>query len=412
MSLPTMILQNNNDKSNWRRQDFADKNKILCAKYCRLSALDFLTVLFHKQQNIELPCILSSEKKHIVAYGLDQLIQIASFRSDIYTAPATFFNNYRKTVLLKTMHAICLDLDDITASSLPFVLHKIELLSVKPTLILNSGGGLHLYWVFIEPIECFNSRKPLLKDMIRKLYDKMQGCCKYQKLGLIQSFRVCGSLTKLGDITVGYRVGALCRLEELHTMLYGKKSTLKKKSNANLPSNVEFFPNASEKFYSHCFNRMSEVMVGNRELALFALAVVGFKCRINKEQVIQDLEIVANFYRGRDQSLTRSEWFNVNETKKAIKGYSNKYTQVTSIQLEEWFGWQFPRKTKRNGRKQAEHLERCRVIKNALIVHEKKSIVERYLKEHPNASIREIASATGLSVNTVGKYLRQHRECN
>lgn len=408
--LSTLILPNSTANSNWRRQDFAEKNKILNAKYHRLSPLDFLTILFHDQQDIELPCILSSEKKHIVAHGLDELIQIASFRNDIYTAPATFFNNFRKTALLKNMHAICLDLDNITAASLSFVLRKVEVLAVKPTLILNSGGGLHLYWVFKEPLECFNKRKPLLKDLIKRLYDKMQGCCKFQKLGVIQAFRVCGSLTKLGDVTVGYQLSGLCTLEELHTMLYSK-TTIKKKKDVNSPLNVELFPNASEKFYHYCFNRMSEVMPGNRELALFALAVVGFKCRRIKEQVIQDLEIVANFYHGRDQSLARSEWFNVNETKKAVKGYSNKYIRVSSIQLEEWFGWQFPRKNKRNGRKQAEHLERCRIIRNALIVHEKKSIVEKYIKEYPNSSIREIASATGLSVNTVGKYLKQLRQC-
>lgn len=410
MLLSTLILPDNTTKSNWRRQDFAEKNKILNSKYCRLSPLDFLTILFHDQQDIELPCILSSEKKHVVTYGLDQLIQIASFRNDIYTAPATFFNNYRKTALLKTMHAICLDLDDITASSLPFVLHKVEMLAVKPTLILNSGGGLHLYWVFNEPLECFNNRKPLLKDIVKKLYDKMQGCCKFQKLGIIQSFRVCGSLTKLGDITVGYQVSKLCKLEDLQSMLYGK-SIAGKKINItnNPPANVEFLPNGSNKFYQHCFNRMAEVGVGNREFALFALAIVAYKCRIPKEHVSKDLDVIANFYHGRDQSLARSEWFNINEVKKAIKGYSKKYLRVTSQQLEQWFGFDFPRKTKRNGRTQTEHLKRCRIVKNAIQKKEKKSVIGNYLKNNPKATIRQIITATGFSSTTICKYIKELR---
>ena len=394
---------------NWKRQDFAEKAKILNSRFQKLSTRDFLTTLFNNNEDIELPCVLASEKRIVIANGIDELISISCFRNDIYTAPASFFNNYRKTILLKTLYAICLDLDDITATSLPFVLKRIAKLSIKPTLLLNSGGGLHLYWFFKEPIECFNHKKIILRELIRKLYEKMQGCCKYQKLGLIQSFRVAGSLTKFGDISTGYQISGVCTMEDLEIMLKHRNNTLKKKLPPELPDNIEFLPNGSKKFYQHCLNRMTEVTKGNREFALFALAILAYKCHIPKEEVKKVLDFIANYYHNRDKVLPTADWFHINEVTKAIKGYNKKYLRVRSHQLEEWFGFSFPRKTKRNSRKQAEHLKRCRNVKNALQRNEKRTVIENYLKDNPNATVRQIIAHTGFSSTTICKYMKEIR---
>ena len=79
---------------NWKRQDFAEKAKILNSRFQKLSTRDFLTTLFNNNEDIELPCVLASEKRIVIANGIDELISISCFRNDIYTAPASFFNNY------------------------------------------------------------------------------------------------------------------------------------------------------------------------------------------------------------------------------------------------------------------------------------------------------------------------------
>jgi len=87
-----------------------------------------------------------------------------------------------------------------------------------------------------------------------------------------------------------------------------------------------------------------------------------------------------------------------------MKGYSHKYLMVTSKQLEAWMGVEFPRQTKRNGRKRAAHLEIARASRNKKSEVDRIDMMRRCLVANPNATLSELVEQLGWSRHTIIKY--------
>lgn len=93
-----------------------------------------------------------------------------------------------------------------------------------------------------------------------------------------------------------------------------------------------------------------------------------------------------------------------NEIEKALTGYSQKFVKVNSYTLEEYLGFTFHRKTKRNGLKQGEHLLIARAVKAARQKATKEIQMKRYLQNNPGASLKKIEEDLGWSRRTIVKY--------
>ena len=125
---------------------------------------------------------------------------------------------------------------------------------------------------------------------------------------------------------------------------------------------------------------------GHRYLSLFALAIIAYKCRIPRAQIEEDIGDLVDLFNQKEHMQKVRE----NEIEKALTGYSQKFVKVNSYTLEEYLGFTFHRKTKRNGLKQGEHLLIARAVKAARQKATKEIQMKRYLQNNPGASLKKI----------------------
>lgn len=139
------------------------------------------------------------------------------------------------------------------------------------------------------------------------------------------------------------------------------------------------------------------------------LATYAVKCGISKEELEKDAYELIPFMN------TRGDKFTEDDVMHALEAFTESYITYpihtivtrTGIPIE---------KNKRNGRKQALHLERARAVQNIDYPNgewrneagapTKRDLVLNYVKENPSATQREIAQALGISPTTVNKWLK------
>ena len=395
------------------RAEFADKNAILRRFYREIAAFDFYSTLYHGDDQ---PKIYAVDGRTYSTARPDDLPIIAGFRADLYIPPCDFFNGVYRAACLKKIYALILDLDYLDPDTLARLIKQIDAGNKpQPSMIVNSGSGIHLYFTFAEPVDAYKLRLPTLRAMLARVGDLYSGYGKLDRHPLTQAFRPVGSLTKLGDIATGFIVGqqwdALELAEKIGVRIEGWQH-VKKPAEAGTTApakkpakpKVAFMPNAKRKLFAYCGERIfTHTDLGNRYKALFGLAIVGYKTHTPRAEVIAEMESLIKIWNRKHPENP----VEMREIDKAMEGYSQKFLMVRSATLEEYFGWQFERKIPRRGRKRDEQLERANAIKHAGQAVDKKQAMAKYLKQNPTATTRQIAADLGMSLSTVGKYKKQ-----
>ena len=113
MQAQSLEKSKHNSKAEQLRKEFNEKNAILRKHGEEVSASQYYDDLYGKDGNETMPYTLSDaskeEKAEIQrAQNIDEILQIAIFRKDIYTYPCTFFYSWPRENLLRDIHA-CLD---------------------------------------------------------------------------------------------------------------------------------------------------------------------------------------------------------------------------------------------------------------------------------------------------------------
>lgn len=392
------------------RAEFADKNALLRATYREIAAFDFYSTLYHDDDQ---PKIYAVDGRTYSTARPDDLPIIAGFRSDLYIPPCDFFNGVYRAACLKKIYALILDLDYLDPDTLARLIKQIDAgTKPQPSMIVNSGSGIHLYFTFAEPVDAYKLRLPTLRAMLARVGDLYSSYGKLDRHPLTQAFRPVGSLTKLGDIATGFIVGqqwdALELAEKIGVRIEGWQHVKKpaeegKPAPAKKPAapKVAFMPNAKRKLFAYCGERIfTHTDLGNRYKALFGLAIVGYKTHTPRAEVIAEMESLIKIWNRKHPENP----VEMREIDKAMEGYSQKFLMVRSATLEEYFGWQFERKIPRKGRTQEKHLVRARAVRNALMKVEKQQTIEEYVEKNPTASLRQIERETGIAYRAIKKY--------
>ena len=394
---------------NSKRAEFAEKTALLRASYQQIPAFDFYTYLYHGDQT---PKVYAIDGKTYKAAAPDDLPMIAAFRADLYVPPCDFFGGVYRQACLAKLFALILDVDNLDPDTLGRLLDRIKGQELpQPSLIVNSGSGVHLYFNFAEPVDTYRRRLPALRAMLAKLADIFTGYGKMDRHPLTQSFRPVGSQTKLGDVATGFITGDRWTLDRLAAIcsvelggVFGPVEKTDKPALKQKKTNVVYMPNAKQKFFRHCAERVFKYTdLGSRYMALFGIAIVGYKSHTPREDVIKEMESLVKIWNRKHPENP----VEMREIDKAMEGYSQKFLMVRSATLEEYFGWTFERKIPRRGRKRAEQLELARAVKDATQPIIKRQAIAKYLKQNPTATTRQIAAALGMSLSTVGKYKKQ-----
>src|SRR5690625_4903584 len=163
------------------------------------------------------------------------------------------------------MNAMIFDIDGVDLSLLDVLTQrftdKVQIRSIPyPTFTVLSGTGVHLYYVFDEPIPLYPNIKTQLKalkhDLTRRFWD-YGGTSRIRNIqyqGISQNFRMVGSVNeKYGNVITAYRTGDKISLDELnqHTFYEENRVDLRYKFR---PSKMTL--EEAEKRYPDWFERV------------------------------------------------------------------------------------------------------------------------------------------------------------
>lgn len=395
---------------------------------------------------------------------LDNLIKSSTAQDFSFLAPISYCGKRATAEASRFLFAYAIDLDDLVVSDegVPTGLYNLFYQMYdgqlpEPTYVISSGTGVHLYFVFDEPIPLWQDNKLLLSAIRKKLVQRIWNSfvtssykpTKIQYESIFQGFRVVGTYTKTGAICKAYRwgTGDTISLDYLLPYLYDTKEvsklleTLKPKTKYNYSQLKALYPDwtkrhfgsdgkplpkaqqirlyggwtASPKVYQWFLKRItSEVQSGHRYHSLMCLAAYAQKCGIDYSTFEHDCWGLYDTYTERNVEPT-NPWTK-SDVQSVLKTYGNPKSQYLTIDaISSYAGIQIS-KNKRNYRKQSVHLKGARALQaiddetNGTNWRDgngrkpKKGIVQAWREEHPGGRKIDCERDTGLSRHTVLKW--------
>ncbi len=390
------------------REEFEKKNALLDALCEKLSPYDFYEeIFFDSEIPVPLRHIGESGKFGVEKLDLFDAVDKAQGIENVVLSPCTYGrSNYPKRMLLQNIYAFVVDLDYVSAYMLQSLLlsdwkDKNNLKMPIPTMIVNSGAGVHLYFHLVEPLS-YPTDRDSIDSLNTKLTEKMSNLegISPDRRPIGQGFRVVGSLNKFGEPITAYRVPDssswdIKYLSESINLAAPKMLTDKefarrelalqavnyKTKTVNFPQRWRMGRSWYDADLQRCKKDVSE---GNRYTSFMALSVVAYKCGISKDELIKDLEELVDCYNKKSHTsiVKRSE------ITKAVRMYSPSAVMVKSTTLEEWYGFRY----KHENRHKKDRLPRKKTqeMKDAgLITSIEKYGWEARDKKYPDGSWRK-----------------------
>jgi len=368
---------------------------------------------------------------------LDQLHEAQTYPSNLING-VTYFGKKKDKEHADKCFGMIFDLDNLDDGKAENFLYAMQQ-KIYPDpnyiVISKSGIGLHLYYLFDEPIRLYPKIKVQLKELKYALtsliwnpytsYDK-----KVQYQSYDQSFMVAGTT----DVMKAFKCrSARWAVRELSGYVRSEfdESDLWIESKYTLDQAKEKFPEWYEKviennekmegtwtckrdLYDWWKRKLIEpetgASYGHRFWCVMMLAIYAIKCNVSFDELEKDAHDLIPFL----DSLNKNEPFTKHDVKSALECYdiSFKHFPIDDIAKLSAIPIQ---KNKRNGRKQEIHLERARAVqlvdypnfewRNKDGAPTKEKLVRDYAANHPEQSITEIARALNISRPTVYKYL-------
>lgn len=349
----------------------------------------------------------------------------------------TYRGRNNKLQNAQNMNALIFDLDGVGLAELRRVLERTEgsgsiYRSIpKPTFIILSGRGLHLYYVLNEPIALYPNIKLQLKalkyDLTFRIWE-YKGTSKlesiqYQSIG--QGFRMVGSINnKYGNPVRAFQIGDRVTLDYLNSYATKPENRVDltrpfKPSRIDRATAKELYPDWYEKvivqgkrpkwkikadLYEWWQRQITQIKGGHRYFFLMCLVIYACKCDIPKDKLKEDLQKCFDILRTyhHENELTQED---VNS---ALECYSRDYYNFTISDIELLTDIRIER-NKRNGRKQKAHLQRARAVQRIdyptgdwrYKAPNKQQIVLEWQRAHPDGKKIECERDTGLSRHTV-----------
>lgn len=361
----------------------------------------------------------------------------------------TYFGRKNLQENASKMYAMILDFDGVTDKLLNNFLHgafskDFDIYPV-PNYMALSGHGIHLYYIFEEPIPLYPNIKLQMKALkyalIERIWNQYTSEEEHKQFqGINQGFRVIGGKTKIPGVRVrAFRINQHpYSLKQLGRYIPEEsrvdESKLWKESKMSLAEAKKKYPewyerkvlNKEPKGYWQCKEDLYQWWIRkikaraayhHRYFNIMCLAIYGVKCGKNYEEVEADALELMPFL----NSINPADPFTEYDIKSAMECFDMRYctfpiddiVKISGIPIE---------KNKRNGRKQAVHLMGARAIQeindrmngtdwrdgNGRTSAEQR--IREYLKLHPNARKCDVIKDLGLSKPTVYKWWKVIKE--
>lgn len=343
------------------------------------------------------------------------------------------------------MYAMIFDLDGVTDVTLDTFLHGAYAVDYDiypiPNYIVLSGGGVHLYYLFENPIPLFPNIKIQLKAfkyaLTRQLWNGYTSENKeVQVQGINQPFRVIGGKSKIDYGCIPTRAFHLSNhpftLSELGKYVPDKEllvdeNKLFKETTMTLEEAKKAYPQwYQDKVINKQPRRYWEVKpdlyewwkrqilnnrddrYGHRYFSIMCLAIYGAKCNIPYEQVKADALNLIPFM---NDIAPNHPDFSKADVMSALECYDKKFCTFPRNDMEKISGIRIE-KNKRNYRTQENHLKVMRAIQEVVKPNwrdgngrkPKAEIIKAWRAEHPEETKADCNRQTGIDPKTIRKW--------
>lgn len=366
----------------------------------------------------------------------------------------TYFGRRNVQAHASKMFAMIFDLDGVTDSTLNNLLSGaiVGHAYPVPNYVILSGHGVHLYFIFEEPVSLYPYIKIQLKQLKYALTGKMWNGYtstekKVQQQGINQGFRVIGSHAKADSpepIVRAFRVNEhpfslrqLCEYvpKEVPDGFVLNEEKLWKESKYTLEEAKKKFPEWYQKvvingdkspkywdiagkvhgdnpyaLYDWWIRKVKEgASYGHRYFNIMALAIYAAKCDVPYEKLREDAYDLIPFM----NSLKEEMPFTTDDVEVALECYDLRYKTFPVKDISKIAGITIE-KNKRNGRLQAQHAKIMSAIRD--VVHPDgewrnnvgrptaKNKVIDWRAAHPDGRKCDCIRDTGLSKPTVYRW--------
>lgn len=386
-------------------------------------------------------------KRFLITDDLQELKQLMGTNDFCLMSPISYVGRSRKSANARFMYALAIDLDGMeTMKNWEFFMEQInrghEMLSFvwgipRPTYLISSGTGIHIYYVFEKQIPMFRNIVEQLEVLKRRLTWQAwtQGSSvlhdNVQYESLFQGFRVVGTITKTGTRCRAFKVGKKVTVEYLNRFVpedYRVKSMVYQ-SDLRLDKAKELYPEwyqrrvvegrpkqtwvCKKDLYNWWIRKLTVgAEQGHRYWCIMTLATYAKKCNVPRRELEKDAFGLIPLMN------TRGDAFTEDDVLHALEAYDDSYitypidtiVRRTGILIE---------KNKRNGRKQEAHMK---ILNNTRKFRrddlgeaeyknngrpkgtDKREVVKNWRRNNPDGKKIDCERETGLSRPTVLKW--------
>lgn len=378
--------------------------------------------------------------------ALDELFHCNEF---CIMAPVSYAGKSQRQANARFLYALVFDLDGLietddgrSKSLMNLFQHANMGLIPRPSHVVWSGTGLHLYYMLERPLPLFPNVMESLSAyrtcMVPRIWNRyissLHESPQYESV--TQGFRMVGTKAKNGRTVRAFRTGDRVSVEYLNGFVSDDESRIVEieyRSKLPLSAAKEKYPEWYEDrivngnhrgtwkvkrdLYDWWLRKLKGdggATVGHRYFCVMALAVYARKCGIGYEELERDALELIPFLNGLDTSGNQP--FTAADAVKALEAYDADYITFPRRIIEKLTAVEMPA-NKRNGRKQDQHLKIARFARDLNYedgdrwdAHNgrkpKRDLIRSYAAAHPEANHSQIARALGVSRPTVIKWLR------
>lgn len=383
----------------------------------------------------------SNAKKYIITDGLEVLNELLKSENFVIISPISYIGKSRQSQNARFIYAMAIDLDGVTQlRNLQDLLYQIEEKYLpKPTYLVWSGTGLHLYYQFEVPLPCFKNITSQLTELKKALTFQIwngyvsEEAEKPQIESLFQGFRMVGGVTKGGNRTRAFYLGKKVTIEYLNNYVpeqsrvvsyrYQSKLTLKQASEKYPEWYEQRIVNkrkrntwvASRAVYNWWLSELKQkIVVGHRYYGIMVLAVYAKKCGVTKKELEADAFGLVSML---DKMTTEEQnHFTREDVLAALEMYNDNYITFPINSISKLTAV-YIKKNKRNGRKQEVHLARARAVQSIDYPNgewryhggrpkgsKQQETIKQWRRNNPKGTIKQCIKQIGISKSTVYKY--------
>ena len=400
--------------------------------------------------------------KYIVTDDLDVIDEVGKTDDFCLMSPISYAGKNRTADRARFLYAFAVDLDRLKMKGDdPIGLwtlwnNHIEMADriPKPTYIVSSGTGLHLYYVLTDPIAMFKDTSRKLQDLKRDLTSliwhdtivDIESVKDIQQEGIYQGFRVPGTITKKGDRTRAFLTGEKITIGELIRYTEGFRKSRERLEEKQFVKKKSLTLEKAKKLYPDWYERrirqkepkgswhvsrnvydwwkreiQTGAVVGHRYYCMMMLAVYARKCSMydpkHNPNPVTEEELKEDAFGLLDhmESLTndKDNHFTTGDVLDALEAFNEKWITYPRNSVAFKSGITI-KANKRNGRKQKDHIKLMNYVRDEINQNTdwregngrkpKKDIVEDWCLRHPDGIKADCIRDTGLDRKTVSKW--------